>query len=474
MPMLVLGVAMVWAAYHGRWAAGGPAHDPSAWWLAVSAQAMVPASGVWLGVWALRGIGRRRVRPLRWAQRGFALAPLLLLGAFAVQVRSGGPWVVGLGGDGAAAGRGLAGVASVVLAFAPTLLCALGLIAVRYPLDRRLNEAELFSRADAGLPLYAPAGLGKYVVRRARDELAAFGAPLAVLGVASVGAGRLAEWFGASPSWASAASWVAAGLAFALTPFVLVRVWRTEPAPAGPSRDRLQALAERVGLGRVRIRIWHTDGAMVNAMAMGLAPRSRFILLTDGLFERLTRRQTELVLAHELGHLKRGHLFWILVAALGSAAVADATTWAGGRLIDRAGRVPEWLRPWVGDDGMLALAVTVWLALIGAASRRFERQADAFAVGEASRDEPDHDGRCSESGARAYGQTLTAVGRVHHASLGKWSWRHGSLAGRIERARNLAGQPIGRTSADVSAGWVKAMSAVALIAGSAWWYWVLV
>ncbi|MEM6750623.1 MAG: M48 family metalloprotease [Planctomycetota bacterium] len=456
MPMLVIGVAVGWAAYGAGWpgSAPGPAWQ---WYGAATAQALVALVGWCASAWALRGIQRRSALPLRTAQRFFGLAPLLLLAGFVWQLRSGLDW--------AAPGAVLA----PVLAMVPTGCCAAAVIAVRYPMDRRLYEADLFRRADAGLAIYPPASFGRYVVRRLRDELLALAAPLVLLATASVGVMRVVEAGGAPEPWPTAAGWASAGVVFALTPLLLVRVWRTTPATRGEVGGRLQAIAERAGFAKLRIRLWHTDGGMINALAMGLLPRFRFVLLTDGLIERLTARQTDLVLAHELGHIRRGHLVWLLVAALGAGVAAELATWAVARGLRSMASTPAWFN----DDALLGLAVVLWLSLLGVASRRFERQADAFAVVEASREE---DGglpsACSAVGARDYAGTLAAVGEAHHASLRRWTWRHGSLAGRMERAMALVGQRPGRTSADRSAGWVKVLSLLMLAVGVAWWAWL--
>ena len=77
--------------------------------------------------------------------------------------------------------------------------------------------------------------------------------------------------------------------------------------PAGDIRSSLERMCEVVDV-RVRdLLLWPTGGTIVNAAVTGLVPRARWILMTDGLLETLPRPQILAVMAHELGHARKGH-----------------------------------------------------------------------------------------------------------------------------------------------------------------------
>src|SRR5690606_31987071 len=74
---------------------------------------------------------------------------------------------------------------------------------------------------------------------------------------------------------------------------------------------------------RVRFRevlLWRTFGGMVNAAVMGMLAPLRYILLSDALLEHLPAEQVEAVMAHEVAHIRKRHLVWLLVLS-GSAMV---------------------------------------------------------------------------------------------------------------------------------------------------------
>jgi STE24 endopeptidase len=118
-----------------------------------------------------------------------------------------------------------------------------------------------------------------------------------------------------------------------------------------------------------------------NAALAGLG-RTRRILLGDTLLKEYSHEEIEAVLAHELGHHRRGHIMKILV-------FGALTAFAGFYL---AGTAYEKLSSAIGLRGISDLAGLPLLSLIFSAfaivmmpiqnglSRAFERQADRFAL----------------------------------------------------------------------------------------------
>jgi STE24 endopeptidase len=156
------------------------------------------------------------------------------------------------------------------------------------------------------------------------------------------------------------------------------------PLPEGDLRARLLALGERTGFHAQTIEV--IDGSKrsghSNAYFTGFG-RFRRIVLFDTLIAQLTPEELEAVLAHEIGHYRRGHIpkMIALSAAMlfgGFAIVA----WLARSLWFNAafGFPPEELAPSFLLFGLLSGLVTFWFSpLMNVLSRKHEYEADAFA-----------------------------------------------------------------------------------------------
>ena len=156
------------------------------------------------------------------------------------------------------------------------------------------------------------------------------------------------------------------------------------PLPDDALRDRLLALADRTGFRARAIQVM--DGsrrsAHSNAFFTGFG-RFRRIVLYDTLVARLAPPELEAVLAHEIGHYKRGHVPRMLVlSAVLQFAGFGALAWLAGRAWFNAafGFAAGDLAPTLLLFGLLSGLVTFWFSpLLNLLSRRHEYQADAFA-----------------------------------------------------------------------------------------------
>jgi STE24 endopeptidase len=156
------------------------------------------------------------------------------------------------------------------------------------------------------------------------------------------------------------------------------------PLPAGELRDRLMRLGERTGFRASTIEV--IDGSKrsghSNAYFTGFG-RFRRIVLFDTLVAQLSPEELEAVLAHEIGHYRRGHIPRLLVLSAGMmlagfAAVAwlAASPWFNPAF----GFPPAQLAPSFLLFGLLSGSVTFWFSPLGnLLSRRHEYEADAFA-----------------------------------------------------------------------------------------------
>ncbi len=147
--------------------------------------------------------------------------------------------------------------------------------------------------------------------------------------------------------------------------------------------DRLNALAAGSGmrLAGVFDLGLSEETKKANAMLAGLGSTRR-VYLSDTLLESFDEREIGVVFAHELGHHVRRHVAKriLLVAAISSVHVA-LICWL---LAPHAGGPPEaWVSAAAALPGVMLLT-TVYNLLVGplvcAVGRRFERQADRYAL----------------------------------------------------------------------------------------------
>tara|TARA_Y100000588_G_scaffold244593_1_gene258738 strand:+ start:5036 stop:6286 length:1251 start_codon:yes stop_codon:yes gene_type:complete len=194
------------------------------------------------------------------------------------------------------------------------------------------------------------------------------------------------------PSW-----WIWGFIAFFGFQLLLMVLWpmlilplfnKLEPLPEGELRDRLMALSDRAGFRAQAIQV--IDGskrsAHSNAFFTGFG-RFRRIVLFDTLIEQLEPTELEAVLAHEIGHYKKGHVPKALVL---SAVLTGGGFWCLDQLAQSAWFYEHFgFEGWGFDKGMgpafllfsLGLgAFTFWITpLKNLWSRKNEFEADAFA-----------------------------------------------------------------------------------------------
>ncbi len=172
-----------------------------------------------------------------------------------------------------------------------------------------------------------------------------------------------------------------------LYPMVIMPLFnKFSPLPEGELREALMKLADRTGFQAKTIQVM--DGsrrsAHSNAFFTGFG-RFRRIVLFDTLIEQLSRSELEAVLAHEIGHYKKGHIPRMLAM---SAVMVLAAFWAIAALAESGwfyagfGFDPETasLAPAFLLFALLSGLATFWLTpVFNLLSRKHEYEADDFA-----------------------------------------------------------------------------------------------
>ena len=220
-----------------------------------------------------------------------------------------------------------------------------------------------------------------------------------------------------------------------LAPVVILPLFnKLTPLAEGSLRERLLQLGERTGFSAKTILVM--DGSKrsrhSNAFFTGFGA-FRKIVLFDTLIAQLSEPELEAVLAHEVGHYKRGHipkmLAWSAVSSLAAFALIGwlaKQAWfygAFGFPAD-AGVAPALLL-----FALLSGTVTFWFGPLGNFwSRKHEYEADAYA-------------------AQAMGETVSLTGALRklteknlsnltpHPLFSAWHYSHPTL---LERESALA------------------------------------
>lgn len=229
-------------------------------------------------------------------------------------------------------------------------------------------------------------------------------------------------------------------------------VERTIPEPAG---SRLRRTAQALGFSPHRVMYLPTGMRAMNAMMVGPLPIGRFLCVTDGLVRMLDVDSLTGVVAHEVGHARRGHpLLLMLLAAAVPLLLPAPLRWLH---LDR-------LDPWLQVALAGVAAACLWSA-VRAVAHRFEHEADAASV------EALGAGPCT----RALMEVTRAAMPVsrgflrHHFSL------HPEERSRWEFMRRYEGEPAFRAAFQTRGRWLRAAAALvfALAVGAAVSAWSL-
>jgi len=341
-------------------------------------------------------------------------------------------------------GGGWGGVAVTAAFLLSIVASAVASYAMLWPVEKRVRESSLMRELDAHAPIHPMPSRTAYVLAQARAGLIPMLLPLLVP-VATSELGH-AVAMRLDPSHAEEAR-LAGGVAgavllFLLVPLIVPPLLGLRRMAAGPLRDDLQSLARDAGVAVRDIWVWPTDGLVANAAVMGVLPGLRCVMLSDCLLECMPREQVRAVMAHELGHVARRHLPWMLVVVLACwIALTLVATPVVQVLAERyAAEAPSAPVAEIAQVAALlrdAVVLALGLAAFGYASRRFERQADTYAVQLLSGREQSP--VATVAAVDAMVGALGSVALLNHVPPERPSWRHGSIEWRQGYLRGIAG-----------------------------------
>jgi Zn-dependent protease with chaperone function len=215
-------------------------------------------------------------------------------------------------------------------------------------------------------------------------------------------------------------------------PVLIVRLWDCKPLEDIELRETIAAFCRSQGVKFKGIMSWNAlNGGLTTAGVIGLFAPFRYLMLTPDLMRLLDRDELLGVVSHEVGHVKKKHLFYYLIFFLGFAVLSIGIIqyimvvvflFAPESLV-----VPEFFN-YFSIFIPIVLLIVYFRFIFGYFMRNFERQADTY---------------CFESGVDP-NHLVTSFMKlgVHVGDDGKKSnWHHYNISQRIGFIRDCMANP---------------------------------
>jgi Zn-dependent protease with chaperone function len=213
-------------------------------------------------------------------------------------------------------------------------------------------------------------------------------------------------------------------------PGIIKILWRCKPLVSGFARSRIENICARAELEYKDILHWPIfGGKMITAGVMGLVKRFRYILVTNALLHLLEPDELDMVIAHEIGHVKKKHLVFYLVFFAGFLLISHTVVKLIILLI-YSSETYFWIITVTGvsEDTVASFAtalvfVTLFLPyfrfIFGFFMRNFERQADIYVYS-------------LFDTSRPLVSTLGKIAASSGQSADRPNWHHFSIRERID------------------------------------------
>lgn len=213
-------------------------------------------------------------------------------------------------------------------------------------------------------------------------------------------------------------------------PLLIQKFWRCIPLEDGYHRSRIAGLCRRAGMAYADILYWPIfGGKMITAGVMGLIRKFRYILITPSLLHLLEPEEIDAVIAHEIGHIKKKHLYFYLAFFVGYMILSYASLkwiifaiiyarpvyW----LIDQGGFNQANVVSTISSVVIICLFLVYFRFIFGFFMRNFERQADTYVY-------------ALFDSAKPLISTLEKIASSSGLSADRPNWHHFSISQRID------------------------------------------
>ncbi len=225
------------------------------------------------------------------------------------------------------------------------------------------------------------------------------------------------------------ASFIGLGAVALFMPQCLSRWMGVKKLTPGPLRDRINAHCRTVGVTAAPMWV-PSDGRWAGAAVVGWLPGFRQLWLGDALVQQLSHEEVDMVVMHELAHVKRKHFLWRLIPVLAASAVGITTVSLFSATSSYA--PDDSYLQLIGQTSGMLLASAVMLFGIGYWSRLCELDADRTACKLAIDACPWAEGNPATAAA-ALARSLEKL-HTDAAHKDRATWLHPGLA---QRTRNL-------------------------------------
>ena len=201
----------------------------------------------------------------------------------------------------------------------------------------------------------------------------------------------------------------------------------------------LLQVARRAGVKKAKVLVWNTHMLLMNAFAIGIIFQPKTIVLTDKLLQNLTQKELVLVARHEFAHHRYWHLSFLILGMFCTILWTDhlATLFQ----IDIGAVTTQLIQ--------LLLVIMVYIYL----SRKFEEQADAYAVADESASQGSE--IVLQDASHNMSAALGVIASCSNISTDRRDVLHGSIRERQLNLESLVHCPLNAIPIHQSVKWIK-------------------
>ena len=207
-------------------------------------------------------------------------------------------------------------------------------------------------------------------------------------------------------------------------------------------------VAKKAGVRLSSVLVWNTNGRIMNAMAVGVLPMLKTIIVTDKLVANLTRKEFLAVTMHEVGHHRFWHIPFLWLTIITVFICSD-------RMFEYMVTTEMW---YISLAKLPIVAIVVVMV-----SRQFERQADVYAASFISNTELSE--TITPEAARMMSNALSTIALSHNISPQRNDLLHGSIASRQLYLHDAIGDPIASLSINRVVLWIKVIIITSVVLG---------
>jgi Zn-dependent protease with chaperone function len=220
-------------------------------------------------------------------------------------------------------------------------------------------------------------------------------------------------------------------------PAMIRKFWGCKPLEAGFHRSRIENLCKKAGVEYAEILSWPILGSrMITAGVMGLIKKFRYILVTNALFQFLKPEEIDAVIAHEIGHIRKKHLWFYLLFFVGYVVLSYASfdliiySIIYADLLFSITNIAGFDRTVVYSTVLSLASIIIFLVyfrfIFGFFMRNFERQADIHVY-------------TLYKSSKPLISTLEKIALASGQPPDKPNWHHFSIKERIEYLKKCEG-----------------------------------